>query len=117
MPVTVGLVASYLSGNPRAAVFPARSRQTPMTEAASASGPSYVTAGQASMPAIASVPVKENATGRLYQPFASALRPALAPVTVGSVASYLSANEREPTLPAKSRQVPSTDAPPLSGPE
>jgi hypothetical protein len=38
IPVTVGLVASYLSGNPRVAVFPAQSRQVPVTEAVSLSG-------------------------------------------------------------------------------
>src|SRR5438874_7602566 len=68
------------------------------------------------MPEVASDPPKETETGWLYQPPASASRPGLA-LTLGAVASYLSANENGAlTLPATSRQVPETPAVAESGP-
>jgi hypothetical protein len=50
----------------------------------------------ASTPEVASEPAKETTSAWLYQPLASAARAALAPVTVGAVASYFSANASEP---------------------
>ena len=69
-----------------------------------------------STPEVASLPVKVTATAWLYQPFESAARPALDPVTCGAVASYLSPSEAAPTFPALSEQVPPSEAPAVSGP-
>ena len=68
------------------------------------------------MPAVASVPAKLTPSGALYQPFWPAGRAGVA-VTWGAVTSYLNGNDPAPTLPARSVQVPSTRAEPLSGPE
>ena len=57
------------------------------------------------MPDVASVPLTANSTGWLYQPFESGPRVA-ATLADGGVASYLSANPPEPTLPATSVHVP-----------
>ena len=71
----------------------------------------------ASTPETGSVPAKPIATAWLYQPFASAARAGLPPVTVGAVASYLSWWLKGAlTLPALSVQVPGTDAAAPSGP-
>jgi hypothetical protein len=56
-------------------------------------------------------------SGLLNQPFESATREVVAPVTVGAVASYLSAKLAAPVLPATSRHVPGTDVDVRSGPE
>ena len=69
------------------------------------------------MPEVASVPLKPTVSGWLYQPFASGLRDGVA-VTAGPVSSYW-----KPKLllalvfPARSRQVPVTEALAESGPE
>ena len=119
MAFAAGAVPSYLKPNALVPLrLPARSRQVPFTEAATLSGPPYVTwvHAPAAMPDVASVPAKATPTGWLNQPFASVGRAALAPVTWGAVASYPSTNERAALLPARSRQVPLTEAPALSGP-
>src|SRR5215467_11565754 len=67
------------------------------------------------MPEVASVPLYCTVSGRLYQPFESGLRPRVPVTDVGAVASYLSAKEPVPVLPALSVHVPPTDAAPSSG--
>ena len=59
----------------------------PETDAAPLSGPLYVVLVQLSMPEVWSEPSNAIATGRLYQPFRSASRPAWPAVTAGAVAS------------------------------
>ena len=69
--VVCGAVASYLSPNDVAPVFPARSWQLPTTAASALSGPEYVfCASHEATPAVASVPAKPTETDALYQPFA-----------------------------------------------
>src|SRR4029453_7055055 len=55
-------------------------------------------------------------TGWLYQGAGPGERDGVAPVTPGAVASYLNPSGELPALPALSRQLPVTLAPPLSGP-
>ena len=62
-----------------------------------------------------SVAAKLTPTGALCQPFEFGAREGAA-VACGAVASYLSGNDAEPTLPAPSRQVPLTAVEVLSGP-
>src|SRR5215475_990008 len=69
------------------------------------------------MPEVASVPPYCTVSGWLYQPFESGLRPRVPATDVGAVASYLSAKEPVPVLPALSVHVPPTDAAPSSGAE
>src|SRR5688572_25760792 len=72
-PVTTGPVASYLRPYGNAALrFPAVSVHLPASEAVALSGPLYMAAVQASMPAVWSVPSNVIETGRLYQPSTSA---------------------------------------------
>src|SRR5205823_1726506 len=68
------------------------------------------------MPEVPSLPTNEIVSAWLYQPLASGFLPAVG-VTVGAVASYLRPNDRVVLLPARSRQMPVTDAPASSGPE
>ena len=114
----LGGVVSYLSGTPADAWLPAWSVQVPLTVPVVVSGPAYRTGAlQAAMPDVASVPAKLIETGWLYQPAAVGLRPGVA-VTLGGVASYLTAKEAEAlTLPALSRQVPVAAPDVPSGPE
>jgi hypothetical protein len=78
-----------LSGNEVEPALPALSRHEPPTEALVLSGPEYVFgASQDSSPEVASLPLKAIASARLYQPFVSAGRAAVA-VATGGVASYL----------------------------
>jgi hypothetical protein len=113
--VTDGGVWSYFSENDPDPEFPALSVQLPETLALSASGPSYVADVQLSTPDVASEPAKETATEWLYHPFASGPRAGLG-LTLGAVASYLSANDPEAVFPALSVHVPPTFALSLSGP-
>src|SRR4051794_27960335 len=69
------------------------------------------------MPEVGSPPPYWTVSGWLYQPFASGLRPRVPTTDVGAVASYLSAKEPVPVLPALSVHVPPTDAEPSSGAE
>jgi hypothetical protein len=69
------------------------------------------------MPEVGSAPPNCTVSGWLYQPFESGLRPRVPATDVGAVASYLSAKEPVPVLPALSVHVPPTDAAPSSGPE
>jgi hypothetical protein len=69
--------------------FPALSVQPPLAEAAAWSGPAYVTAEQAAMPEVASLPCQMTATGWLNQPLKSAPRAKLAVTLVGGSASIL----------------------------
>ena len=81
------------------------------------SGPEYVfAASQESIPEVASVPAKLTASGALYQPAAFGWRAGVA-LACGAVASNFSPKEPAPELPAWSRQVPTTAAAALSGPE
>ena len=109
-------MASYLSAKARLEEFPARSLHTPVTEAFSLSGPLYVAPLHAAKPDVVSVPRTTKATGRLNQPLALAATLGSAAVTVGAVASYLSANERFAVFPAWSRHVAVIDAVAESGP-
>jgi hypothetical protein len=69
------------------------------------------------MPDAASPPEKLTASGRLYQPPESAVRAGEA-VTSGAVASYLNPKSVAALwLPARSRQVPLSEALALSGVE
>src|SRR5581483_10841182 len=114
--VTAGGVESYWSESEAPAELPALSVQLPPTVVPLVSGPLYVVDVHESIPEVASEPVNAIATAWLYQPFASGPR-AGAAVTLGGVASYLIvSDDASLTLPATSRQVPPTDAPPLSGP-
>src|SRR5918996_5229527 len=70
------------------------------------------------MPGVASSPAMANSPGRLYQPFTSGARSAVAEVTWGAVASYFRPNPNGLLLlPALSVQVPGCDALALSGAE
>jgi hypothetical protein len=64
---------------------------------------------------VASVAEKLTESGALYHPFAFAGRDGVA-VACGAVASYFSAKDAIPVLPARSRQDPPTEVDPLSGP-
>jgi hypothetical protein len=76
-----------LTGSDAGVVFPAVSRQLPLTVPAPVSGPEYVCgAVQDWMPEVPSVPAKVTPTGALYQPFESAAREAEA-LAVGAVLS------------------------------
>src|SRR5215208_1665728 len=108
--VACGAVASYLIGSTLLPTLPAASVQLPLTSAVALSGPEYVLdAAHVATPATGSVPAKLTAIGALYQPFGFAARAAVA-VTAGAVPSYLKANERGETFPARSRQAPETPA-------
>jgi hypothetical protein len=65
---------------------------------------------QLAIPDVASVPVYETSSARLYQPLESGARAGTAATPVGAVASYLRPSEVEPTFPALSVQVPGIDA-------
>jgi hypothetical protein len=67
--------------------FPALSVQEPVTEAAAPSGPPYVPEVHDATPDAPSSPVKLNATGLVYQPFASGPRAGDA-VTLGGDESF-----------------------------
>src|SRR5215212_6662089 len=115
--VTCGAVASYFSATWPFCVFPALSRHAPATAVEAASGPEYVlSASHVATPEVTSVAVKLTARGALYQPSGPAGRLAAA-VTVGLVASYLSAAEVDALFPALSRHAPPTEAAAESGPE
>ena len=114
--VTAGAVASYLNDSEPKPMLPAASLQLPDTAAVAESGPLKVlAASQVTPPLIRSVPAKETVKGAVYQPAAFAARDSVA-VTDGAVASYLNGNELEPTFPARSVQLPETDAVAESGP-
>jgi hypothetical protein len=117
-PYASGAVESYLRPNETTLVLPAWSTQEPGTDAFGESGPEYVCGGtQESSPEVASVPAKLTERAWLYQPFASGARDGVA-VTFGPVSSYW--KTKLPTalvFPARSRQVPATEAFTLSGPE
>ena len=82
-----GAVSSYFSGRFAGAVFPARSRQIPVTVVALVSGPAYVASGsQDSRPEVVSLPSKSTERSWLYQPFESAARDGVA-VVPGAVLS------------------------------
>ncbi len=84
-----GAVSSYLSGRFAGAVFPARSRQVPLTVVALVSGPAYVASGSHdSRPEVVSLPSKSTERSWLYQPFESAAREGVA-VVAGAVLSTL----------------------------
>ena len=69
------------------------------------------------MPDVGSAPLKETESGWLYQPFESGPRDGVA-VTTGLVSSYWKPKLLlELVFPARSRQVPETDAFAESGPE
>ena len=86
--MTVGSVSSYwkLNGN-GALVFPARSRQVPLTDAVASSGPEYVACVHVSIPDVASAPTKAIERVWLYQPPWSGGREGFARVTCGAVSS------------------------------
>ena len=70
-----------------------------------------------SIPEVASVPLKLTVNEWLYQPFESGLREGVA-VTAGAVSSYRKLKLLLALVfPARSRQVPETDALAESGPE
>ena len=116
-PVTCGAVASYSRPSDRTVVLPALSEHEPLTAPRSSSGPAYVFgAAHESSPEVVSTPLNDTETGWLYQPFPSGPLAGVA-ATCGPVASYLSASEATPRLPALSTQVPFTATEPLSGPE
>ena len=71
--------------------------------------------GQLAIPEVASLPFHVTVTGLLYQPLAFGSRSGLGAKT-GGVESYLSGNEVEAELPARSVQVALGAAPALSGP-
>ncbi len=73
-------------------------------------------ASQDAIPEVTSLPEKLTDRPWLCQPLASGARDGDA-LACGSVASYLSPNEREPVFPALSVHDPLTDAFALSGPE
>ena len=86
--MTTGPVASYWKLKvPAALMFPARSRQVPLTEPVASSGPEYVVCVQVWIPDIASAPANVIVNAWLYQPFESGFRDGLDPVTCGAVAS------------------------------
>lgn len=94
----------------------ARSRHVPVSDACFLLGPRYLMGGtHVSTPETASLPLNDTVTGRLYQPFLSGLRAALAS-TLGGVASYLIGNAALPVFPALSMQFPVTDVSAASGP-
>jgi hypothetical protein len=88
--VTAGGVASYLNWTAAGVLtLPALSRQVPLIVVLEVSGPVYVDgAEQEAIPEVASDPVNAIATGRLYQPFQSALREGVA-AAVGRSLSIL----------------------------
>jgi hypothetical protein len=92
------------------------STQVPEMDAFGLRGPRYRTACvQDPTPEVASVPANVTVTGRLYQPFESGGRSGVA-VTVGAVASYWSASDAPPELPARSVHEPDSVTVDPSGP-
>jgi hypothetical protein len=82
-------VASYLIGTERLLVFPALSRQDPLTVPADVSGPVYVigeSQPSRAMPDVESVPEKPTVNAALYQPPPFGWREGVA-VVCGAVAS------------------------------
>jgi hypothetical protein len=71
---------------------------------------------QLATPDMPSAPWNWSETSWLYQGSASGGRDAVAPVTAGAVASYFTVTDPDWALPARSLQVPLTEAAALSGP-
>src|SRR5918995_5461735 len=112
----VGAVSSYLRSRDANAAFPAWSRQVPLTTAMPLSGPAYlIAAGQDASPESRSLAEKLTESGALYQPSAFGARETDV-LACGAVASYLNANDGAALFPARSRQLPLTDAVAVSGP-
>ena len=91
-PVSFGGVSSYLNATVCDALLPALSVQLAVSDAVSLSGPEYVPPLHEAIPAVASVPVTDSATGWLYHPAASGGR-ASATLRTGGVESYWSVND------------------------
>ena len=114
---TVGGVASYCRPKSSEALFPAKSVQLPWAVALAPSGPAYMSDEHEAIPEVASVPCQSSRTALLYQPFASGTRPAVASVTAGGAASYLTRYASDELLPARSVHVTLRLVPVVSGPE
>src|SRR6266480_2289575 len=115
--VSVGGVESYLNaGDVPPAVFPALSRQLPLTVVLDVSGPAYVTAVHDPIPEPPSEPRNATWTGWLYHPLLSGGRSNVTLSIDGALASYFTPTPAEAELPALSVHVAVPEPPPPSVP-
>src|SRR5262249_39206097 len=115
--VSVGGVESYLNaGDVPPVLFPALSRQLPLTVVLVVSGPAYVVAVHRAWPEPPSEPGKTPWTGWLYHPLLSGGRSNVMLSIDGPEASYFTLTPAEAELPALSVQPP-PDAPGIVPPE